>query len=254
MTKPQRLPWFLQVSSLIVAVEMSACAMVGALPVGGDSWKEEVRVHDGSTMVVTRMVKRGGRHEIGQRPSYKEQQLRFTVPGSNQTIMWEDHYSADLGQANFLPMALDIVGGTPYLVVSPMGCPSYNKWGRPNPPYVVFHYKGRGWTRIPLQELPAEITTPNMLFSEPDVQVERLGTRVISAAMIKKVIGGYKQREYRTFLRTPVKADGVSHTSCPIPTTATGKIIAPEVDGKPLEYNWWPFAAEWLKSTYGKTK
>ncbi|MBK9946375.1 MAG: hypothetical protein IPP12_04195 [Nitrospira sp.] len=42
MKKPHGLRWLFQVSSLIIAVEVSACAVVGALPFGGDSWKEEV--------------------------------------------------------------------------------------------------------------------------------------------------------------------------------------------------------------------
>jgi hypothetical protein len=181
---------------------------------GGDTWQEEVLLHDGRKIVVERTVEQGGRHEIGQKPPYKEQRLRFTMPGTSQAVTWHDHYSDDLGQANFLPMAIDIVGGMPYLVVHPMGCLSYNKWGRPNPPYVVFRYQGDEWARIPMQELPVEMTMPNMLFSEPDVQVERLGTRAISAAMIEKVIGGYKQPEYKSLLREPVKPDSLGSTNC----------------------------------------
>ncbi len=67
----RNLQWLCYVSSLVVVAEMSACAMVGALPFGGDSWKEEVLLHDGSKIVVERMVKRGGRHEVGQKPPFK---------------------------------------------------------------------------------------------------------------------------------------------------------------------------------------
>ena len=220
---------------------------------GGDSWKEEVLLHDGSKIIVTRAVERGGRHEVGQRPPFKEQSIGFTLPGTNQEIIWEDHYSEDLGSANFLPMMLDISEGTPYVVAYPMSCQSYNKWGRPNPPYVIFHYQGKEWKRIPLQELPTEIKTPNLIFSSPDIEVEKSGKRFISAEIIKQLIDGYKQPEYKTILREPMK-QGSGATSCPIPTTMTGKLIAPEVDGKPLYNNWWPLAPEWLKNTYGKGK
>lgn len=195
-------------------VGLNSRAEAGLFGFGGDSWQEEVLLHDGSKMVVERKVERGGRHEVGQKPPYKEQRLSFTMPGTTQTVTWEDHYSDDLGQANFLPMALDIVGGTPYLVVHPMGCLSYNKWGRPNPPYVVFHYQAKEWRRIPLEQLPAAITTPNMIFSEPDAQVERFGTQVVTADMIKGVIGGYQQPEYRTFLRGPVHLGSQGSTNC----------------------------------------
>ena len=202
------------VSSLVALMEMNACTMVGALPFGGDSWKEEVLLHDGSKIILERTVERGGRHEVGQKPPYKEQRLRFTMPRTTQTVTWEDHYSADLGQANFLPMAVDISGGTPYLVVYPMGCLSYNKWGRPNPPYVVFHYHDKEWTRIPLHELPSEITTPNIIFSMPDIEVEKLGTRFVSAETIKNIIARYPQPEFKTILREPVKLGSLGSTNC----------------------------------------
>lgn len=202
---PHGLRGLILVCGLVVLVEMSACALVGALPFSGESWKEEVLLHDGNKIVVDRMVKRGGRHEVGQKPSFTEQRLSFTVPSSTHTITWEDHTSQDLGQANFLPMALDIVGGTPYLVVYPMGCLSYNKWGRPNPPYVIFRYQDKEWMRIPLSELPTEFTTPNMIFSMPDIEVEKLGTRFVSSEAIKNIIARYPQPEYKTILRKPVK-------------------------------------------------
>jgi hypothetical protein len=45
-----------------------------------------------------------------------------------------------------------------------------------------------------------------------------------------------------------------SQISCPIPSTAAGKLIVPEIDGKPLYYNWWSLASEWLRKTFGKNK
>jgi len=108
---------------------------------------------------------------------------------------------------------------------------------------VISRYHDKEWRRIPLHELPAEITTPNMIFSMPDIEVKKLGTRFVSAEAIKRVIAGYQQPEYKTILREMVR-HGTGTTSCLIPTTAAGKRIAPEVDGKPLEYNWWPLAPE----------
>jgi hypothetical protein len=95
-----------------------------------------------------------------------------------------------------------------------MGCLSYNKWGRPNPPYVVFQYQNNEWKRIPLQELPGEIKTPNVIVSQPDVEMDRFGKRFITAEMIKKVINGYTQPEFKTILREPVKPGSVGSTNC----------------------------------------
>lgn len=189
--------WAIAISLILLGGSMSACAM------GGTSWKEEVLLQDGQKVIVERSAERGGRHEIGQKPPYKEQSMSFTMPNSNESITWEDHYSEDLGSANFLPMLLDISKGTPYLVVSPMGCLSYNKWGRPNPPYVIFKHDGHAWQRIPLQELPSEIKTPNLIFSMPDIKVEESGKRFMSAEMIKAITTEYRQPEYKTILREP---------------------------------------------------
>ena len=104
-------------------------------------------------------------------------------------------------------MLLDIVDGTPYLVVSPMGCLSYNKWGRPNPPYVVFKYQQREWMRIPLQELPNELTTPNVVVSSPD-DVAKKNNWMVSSDEVRKSNSGFKQPEYRTILREPLANAG----------------------------------------------
>lgn len=121
----------LLISILILGTSINA---LGFLGLGGDCWKEEVLLHDGSKIIVERTVERGGRHEIGQKPPYKEQRLVFAMPGTNQQITWEDNFSEDVGSANFLPMLLDVRNDVAYLVVSPMGCLSYNKWELPNPP------------------------------------------------------------------------------------------------------------------------
>lgn len=48
------------------------------------------------------------------------------------------------------------MNGTPYIVAEPNLCRAYNKWGRPNPPYIFFRFDGKDWKRIPLSELPIE--------------------------------------------------------------------------------------------------
>ena len=51
---------------------------------GGDSWKEEVLLHDGSTIIVKRSQSYGGRHEIGQPPPIKEHTITFMLPNARQ--------------------------------------------------------------------------------------------------------------------------------------------------------------------------
>lgn len=194
--------WAIAISLMILGGGMSACAM------GGTNWKEEVLLHDGSKILVERNLIRKGRHEPFQRPAIGEQRLSFTLPSTKRQVVWQDEYSEDLGSANFLPMMLEIDKDTAYLVVSPMGCLSYNKLGRPNPPYVVFKYQGKAWDRIALQELPARFKTPNLIISAPD-DVKQVGGNLISAETVKELnnrrgAAGDEQPQYRSILREPL--------------------------------------------------
>ena len=185
---------------LLLMMGMSMNTNAGLFGLGGTSWKEEVLLHDGSKIIVERSVERGGRHEIGQEPPIKEQSVSFILPSTNENVTWDDKFTEDVGGANFLPMLLEVRKDTAYLVVNPMGCLSYNKWGRPNPPYVVFKYQTRTWQRITLQDFPAEFKTPNLIFSSPDREAVKNG-RVVSAEAIRSLYEGYKQPEYKTILR-----------------------------------------------------
>lgn len=207
-------PWLKRITQLglLLMMGISMSAIAGWFGFGGDSWKEEVLLHDGGKIVVERSVEHGGRHELFKDSPISEQRLTWTMPGTQQTMTWEEYYSKDVGSANFMPMLVDVYQGAAYLVADTMGCLAYNKWGRPNPPYVIFKNQGKEWKRIPLQELPAEIKTPNMIFSNPDGEVKKIGKRFITADMIQKITNGYFQPEFRTILREPIKSGG--KTSC----------------------------------------
>ena len=130
---------------LVLALGVSMSADAGLFGFGDTSWKEEVLLHDGGKIIVKRSVERGGRHEIGQQPPIKEQSLSFTMPNTNEKVSWQTTFSKDIGLADFKPILLDVAQGMIYIVTTPMGCLSYNKWGRPNPPYVIFKYEGKEW-------------------------------------------------------------------------------------------------------------
>lgn len=189
----------------VVLLLITLNAFAGWFGFGGTSWQEEVLLHDGNKLVVERSVTRGGPHEIGQRGSYTKETLAFKHPGTGKMITWEDSATPDLGNSNFLPMALDVYQDAVYLVLSPMGCLSYNKWGRPNPPYVVFRFVDKTWDRIDLSELPTETNALNMIFSSPDAEVERLGKRFIDSETITRITNEYRQPENKAILRAAVE-------------------------------------------------
>lgn len=204
--------WLLGISLVILGGGMSACA-------GGTSWKEEVLLHDGSRIVVERSQNYGGRYEIGQKPPIKEQKLTFTLPGTNRSVTWKSEYSEDIGRANLNLLALHVLNDTPYIVAEPNLCLAYNKWGRPNPPYVFFKYDGKAWQRIPLSAFPAQ-------FKEINVVVNTLGesetlarSKVITADPVRELnnqLWRYpnEQLQYKTILREAMRP-GSPGVDCP---------------------------------------
>jgi hypothetical protein len=189
-----------------VFIGLTVTAEAGLFGFGGDSWQEEVLLHDGTKVVVTRSQTYGGRHEIGQPPPIKEHTVSFTLPGSGDRITWTSEYGEELGRTNFHLLAVHVLNSTPYLVTEPNLCLSYNKWGRPNPPYVFFKYDGAAWQRIPLEEFPAEFTTMNVALSTIGREgVNLLKQGFVSTEKIKELNRRTVNPDHKTILREPVK-------------------------------------------------
>ena len=190
--------WAMAISIMILGGSMSACAT--GLP-GGDSWKEEALQYDGSKLIVERSQSYGGRGEIGQGTPISEYRLSFVLPGSRQTIEWESGYSQDVGRANLHPLALHVLKGTPYVITEPNLCLAYNKWGRPNPPYVIFKYDGEQWQRIPIEQLPPEFKDMNLV-NETKGDAKRLvQTSLVTPEDVREFNGELKQLLHKTIVR-----------------------------------------------------
>ncbi|MBI3771624.1 MAG: hypothetical protein HY272_02825 [Gammaproteobacteria bacterium] len=178
----------------------------GGLGWGGDSWKEEVLLHDGQKIIVKRSQTYGGQHEIGQSEPIKEHTISFILPNSNKAITWTSEYGEDIGRTNFNLLALHILNGTPYIVADPNLCLSYNKWGRPNPPYVFFKYDDKEWKRIQISEFPAEFKSFNVVINLNAQHVKEMVHKgMIDTETIQKwnndLLRNYPQ--YKTILREP---------------------------------------------------
>ena len=206
MSKGHGLVRIVQTLCLAATVGMSVSAAAGVLGLGGDSWKEEVLLHDGSKMVITRSQTYGGQHEIGQPPPIKEHTITFALPGSDKRIRWTSEYGIDIGRTNFFLLAVHVLNGTPHVVAEPNLCLSYNRWGRPNPPYVFFKYDGTAWQRIPLEDFPAEFTTINVALDTMGRGVKNLvGLGFVPSEKIKELNHHIDRPEVKTILRVPVK-------------------------------------------------
>ena len=187
----------------MAVTSINACGYFGLF--GEASWKEEVLLHDGSKIIVKRWQKLKGRHEIGQRPPVGEQYIKFTVPSTKKTITWRDEYSEDIGRSNFELFALHILKATPYIITSPRLCLSYNKWGRPNPPYVIFKFDGKKWNRIEMTELPTEFRNINLVINTEAHEKKLVNQGLISVEMVKQLNSSLTQAECKSIVRTPLK-------------------------------------------------
>ncbi len=177
---------------------------------GGDSWKEEVLLHDGQKLIVERSQTRGGRHEIGQEVPIAEHKISITLPGTHETVTWETKSGLDSNESILILLALDAIKGVPYIATHPTGSVAYKKWDSPNPPYVFFKYDGKAWQRIPLEEFPGEIKEANVVIGIL-THAHRLDTHsgVVSAEEVKKINEEARNpsvRYLRLFVRTPLDA------------------------------------------------
>lgn len=144
---------------LLLMMEVSMNADAGLFGIGGKSWKEEVLLHDGKKIIVERSEQLGGRPTLESRERQTlSQAITFTVPETGQQITWEMSFRNDVPEPNSVNViVLDIVNGTPYIGGYPAGCIAYNKWGRPNPPQILYKYEGGQWKRITLEEFPTQL-------------------------------------------------------------------------------------------------
>ncbi|UCV03383.1 hypothetical protein [Dechloromonas denitrificans] len=195
---------------LILTLGISMNVQAGLFGFGGDSWKEEVLLHDGKKIIVKRSQTYGGRVEPGQGGTVKEHTISFDMPQSGRSLSWKSEYGDDLGRTNFNALALHILGDTPYLVVEPNLCLSYNKWGRPNPPYVIFKHEGRSWQRIGIAELPSEFRSVNLIVNDSrQREIDELSKQFgyVTVEGINKINSSLTQSEYKTIMREPMSFD-----------------------------------------------
>ena len=209
------------ISIAIFGISMSACSKTV-------TWKEEVLLHDGTRMMVSRSQTHSGAGEIGQGQPITAVSITFTPKNADRPITWKLEESViQTGQVDLNLLSLDIVQGTPYIATSPIGCLVYGRLGKPNPPYLFFKYVGQQWQQIPLQEFPAEITKPNVRISIYDIEeIKRIERQwgFVTAASTQLDNRGLQEESFKTILRVPMARSGRSESfvNCPVPTGPDG--------------------------------
>ena len=168
------------------------------------SYKEEVLLHDGKTLVVEHQLELSPPTFEGRGQKELGETLSFMLPGTDKKIVWTTSFDDSSPEPNGLgALLLDVVNGVPYLATSPSGCISYNKWKRPNPPYIFFKYVGGEWKRIPLSDFPPELTHSNLM-STPDLRT--LKPYYTVEQVRQQMEGRVIEPEAKTIYRKPIRA------------------------------------------------
>ncbi len=107
-------------------------------------WKEEVKLADGSIIVVKRRMVRERFGEIGHHGRVLKQEIEYDKPGGAV------HWVGDIDPAIF-----DFVKGSAYVVAFPKVYEECERYGFPNPPFVFFVESGGKWQRIYAKDVPS---------------------------------------------------------------------------------------------------
>ena len=197
---------------LILTLGASTSADAGILGFGNTmSWKEEVLLHDGQIITSERFYNLGGRPTLDSRErAVLDETVTFSLPGKMKEIKWRTDFRDSEPEPNSLNLLLlDVIKGVPYIATYPAGCIAYNKWKRPNPPYILFKYEGDEWKRISLAEFPPELNKTNVIIGRPATSLLK---PYYTADQVDKENYDIHQLEYKTILREPQKNAGAG---CP---------------------------------------
>ena len=174
----------------------------------GDTWKEEVLLHDGQKIIVERSQTYKGRSEIGQPTPVGEHTIRFKLPSSGKQLSWTSEYGEEIGRTDFNLVAIHVKNNAAYVIAAPNLCLSYNKWGRPNPPYVVFKHDGERWIREPIELLPAEFKSVNTVqYLSSGDRKHLIEAGKVSATEVAALNEVVRQPELKTILREKINYD-----------------------------------------------
>jgi len=196
--------------SVGLAIGLSACVgLACAAGAAGDSWQEEVLLHDGQRILIERSQTYGGGSEIGQDAPVADHTIKFTVPKGQQTLVWNSPFDREVGRTSLRLLAVHSKDGAAYVVTEPNLCLSYNKWGRPNPPYVIFKWESNNWQRIGIEALPQEFSTMNVSQRLARMWARDRNGTTVTAQQIQAE-NATNQPQYRSILREAMANDGNS--------------------------------------------
>lgn len=132
------------------------------------SWREEVKLADGRTIVVSQERRCASGYTGGNSAACIEREawLRLRLPelGVGE-ITWHENLS---------PVVLNLRGARFYLVAVAPTAREFAQYGKPKPPYFGFVLEGGAWRRIAFRDIPEAVYDANLVLD---------GTRVKAALL-----------------------------------------------------------------------
>lgn len=190
----------------MAVTSIDGCGYLGLF--GHAAWKEEVLLHDGSKIVVKRWQKTMNVYSYEKSTLLKEQSLSFKHPNTREKIAWKDGPTEGIRTANFRLLALHLINNTPYVITEAYGCFSYNRWGRPNPPYIILKYEGEEWKRIAIHDLPPGLKSINLMLNTTGrTEINTALRGLVTTENIIK-LRRPPQAIYQSIVRTPMEGVG----------------------------------------------
>lgn len=169
------------IKSRIAAMVLGTLVVVGWLLLRPptESWVDMARSHMGQEIKVNRVVEyHFGQGELSQALTRYPSQysLNFTNPANGKQVSWE-------GERYVHPVLLDVVDGTPWLVINSSRLNSNSKdYGCPEIAYVFLSYKQGRWMPVLPSSAPSELRDANLSYDYGPHMV--LNSRTITAETI----------------------------------------------------------------------
>lgn len=133
------------------------------------NWKDESMIHDGRMLNIERQASNSLNFELYwflppifrfQPSNFDEHRIEFRHPDTNERVIWS-------GERHFTPVRIDIIDGTPYLVIYGRPDKKTEKiYGCPELPYIYLKYQKNfllsEWITISVEEAPKQLLNGNL--------------------------------------------------------------------------------------------
>lgn len=75
----------------------------------------------------------------------KMQEISFKNPKTGEKVFWDV-------PGGLKPYSLEFENSMPYMLLTAYTVADYNRWGCPNPPYLVYGYENKKWEKFSFED------------------------------------------------------------------------------------------------------